>query len=132
MGIVPWTPAERDTLRSSSLPEAVNVNKHRSWTPGLREANLLIYFVNLADNLIGADPDPTPNEFPRATSRHCGHLSWGPASVLIHTLRPLIRQVGPTRRLGAKASDDCEVMGVRGLKSSPPPSSAVCQSASKF
>jgi hypothetical protein len=26
---------------------------------------------------IGADPDPTPNDFPRATSKHCGHLSWG-------------------------------------------------------
>jgi hypothetical protein len=63
------------------------VDKHRSWTPGLREANLLIYFVNLADNRgpDGADPDPTPNEFPRATSRHCGHLRWGSASVLIHS-----------------------------------------------
>jgi hypothetical protein len=56
------------------------VSQTRSWTPGLREDNLLIYFVNLADNRgpIGADPDPTPNEFPRATSRHCSHLSWGP------------------------------------------------------
>jgi hypothetical protein len=38
------------------------VNKHRSWTPGLREANLLIYFVNLADNR-GPDrrrPGPHP------------------------------------------------------------------------
>ena len=38
------------------------MNKHRSWTPGLREANLLIYFVNLADNR-GPDrrrPGPHP------------------------------------------------------------------------
>jgi hypothetical protein len=38
---------------------------------------------------VGADPDPTANEFPRATSKHCGNLSWGPASVLIHISRPM-------------------------------------------
>ena len=37
----------------------MDVNKHRSWTPGLREANLLIYFVNLADNR-GSRSAPTP------------------------------------------------------------------------
>ena len=45
------------------------VNKHRSWTPGLREANLLIYFVNLADNR-GPDrrrPGPHPE---RISSRY--------------------------------------------------------------
>src|ERR1700688_436278 len=42
--------------------DIIAVNKHRSWTPGLREANLLIYFVNLADNR-GPDrrrPGPHP------------------------------------------------------------------------
>jgi hypothetical protein len=40
--------------------------------------------VNLADNRvpIGADLDPTPNEFPRATSKHCAHLSWVPLRCL--------------------------------------------------
>ncbi len=48
----------------------------------------MIEFINLAATgvLIGGDPDPTRNEFPRATSNHCGHLSWGRASVLIHKL----------------------------------------------
>src|ERR1700730_11033434 len=32
----------------------------------------------------GAVHPITPNEFPRATTKHCGHPSWGPASVLIH------------------------------------------------
>lgn len=52
-------------------------------------ANPLIEFVNLADN---RGPDqrrsgPTRNEFAYATSKHRGHLSWGPASVLIHTIK---------------------------------------------
>ena len=45
------------------------MNKHRSWTPGLREANLLIYFGNLADNR-GPDrrrPGPHPE---RISSRY--------------------------------------------------------------
>ena len=45
------------------------MNKRRSWTPGLREANLLIYFVNLADNR-GPDrrrPGPHPE---RISSRY--------------------------------------------------------------
>jgi hypothetical protein len=49
--------------------DASDVNKHRSWTPGLREANLLIYFVNLADNR-GPDrrrPGPHPG---RISSRY--------------------------------------------------------------
>jgi hypothetical protein len=45
------------------------VNKHRSWTPGLRKANLLIYFANSADNR-GSDrrrPGPHPE---RISSRY--------------------------------------------------------------
>src|ERR1700676_4616493 len=55
--------------RYLNAPGGQVVNKHRSWTPGLREANLLIYFVNLADNR-GPDrrrPGPHPE---RISSRY--------------------------------------------------------------
>ena len=70
-------------------PAAERMNKHRSGTPAYVSANLLIQFMNWADSGVptGADADPTPNEFPQATSKHCGYLSWGPASVLIHRRR---------------------------------------------
>jgi hypothetical protein len=48
---------------------STTVNKHRSWTPWQCEANLLIYFVNLADNR-GPDrrrPGPHPE---RISSRY--------------------------------------------------------------
>jgi hypothetical protein len=40
----------REPLPPARLRAVHCVNKHRSWTPGLRAANLLICFVNLADN----------------------------------------------------------------------------------
>src|SRR5246127_3344817 len=42
---------EADSVHSTPpLSMPTDVNKHRSGTPGLREANRLIWFVNLADN----------------------------------------------------------------------------------
>jgi hypothetical protein len=36
----------RSVRIAGRLSFVISVNKHRSWTPGLREANLLIYYVN--------------------------------------------------------------------------------------
>jgi hypothetical protein len=47
------------------------VNKHRSGTPGLRE-DQPVDLVRELGGQPGSQSDPTPNEFPRATSKHCG------------------------------------------------------------
>jgi hypothetical protein len=70
----------REPLPPARLRAVHCVNKHRSWTPGLRAANLLICFVNLADNR-----GPDRRRPGRISSRYIKALrSWGPASVLIH------------------------------------------------
>ena len=63
----------------------LTVNKHRSEVdPGLREANQLIYFVNLADSR-GPNRRRSGshlNEFPHATSKRCGNPSRVPLRCL--------------------------------------------------
>ena len=52
---------EADSVHSTPpLSMPTDVNKHRSGTPGLREANRLIWFVNLADNRGPDGPIRTP------------------------------------------------------------------------
>jgi hypothetical protein len=104
----PAAAATTSARRPRNRGRVLDVNKHRRGTPGCVRANLLIWFVNLADNR-GPDRDPTPNEFPHATSKHCGHLSWGSASVLIRRptrRRHSERRALPTRR-GELPAADC-------------------------